>query len=144
MAKKRMRSKSRSERYGGDRVPAIFEDRDNGMILPPEYKAMEAKGIPLAGKITLDQYERLVHRGYDGDVVRRWTQYHADQELRKIGHAARPTTGKLPRTTQAGVGPALHGRDPAYLNSLPVCPHCNSPVRADRLQDHIGRVHGKA
>jgi hypothetical protein len=44
---------------------------------------MVTKGIPLAGKITLDQYERLVDLGYDGQVVMRWTAYHADKELRR-------------------------------------------------------------
>jgi hypothetical protein len=28
-------------------------------------------------------------------------------------------------------------------NGLAQCPHCPSPVRPDRLQDHIARVHGQ-
>src|SRR4051812_15958416 len=59
-------------------------DESTEPFVAPEYKAMATKGIPLAGKITLDQYERLLSLGYDGQVVMRWTAYHADQELRRV------------------------------------------------------------
>lgn len=70
-------------------------DENTEPFVAPEYKAMATKGIPLAGKITLAQYERLVRLGYDGDVVRRWTQYHAAQVLRKPS----PNAGSVSRDT---------------------------------------------
>src|SRR4051794_10283085 len=81
--------------HSGDESTEPFE--------APEYKAMATKGIPLAGKITLAQYDCLVSHGYDGAVVMRWTQYHAAQEIRKRNLSSRrPMPPKLkPKPTTA-------------------------------------------
>lgn len=50
----------------------------------PEYRAMNTKGIPLAGKISLKQYELLVRLGLDGDVIKAWTKYRAHQIISKL------------------------------------------------------------
>lgn len=58
-------------------------DENSLAFLAPEEKAADTKGLPLIGRISLDQFTVLVSNGYDGEVVRRWTRYHADQEIRR-------------------------------------------------------------
>jgi hypothetical protein len=72
---------------------------------------------------------------------------------------AAPPTAPEPQSTTASVPPPAqaHSRSqtqapnnsaPATISASPLpnglvqCPHCPSPVRPDRLQDHIARVHG--
>jgi len=50
-------------------------------VPPPEYRAMQTKGIPMADKITLKQYLYLLNLGCDGDQIKSWTRYHASQEI---------------------------------------------------------------
>lgn len=81
-------------------------DENTESFVAPEYKAMETKGIPLAGKITLAQYEELVSLGYDGDLVRKWTQYHADKELKKrsSGRTLEPSSVLRPLLSSTSSG----------------------------------------
>jgi hypothetical protein len=127
----------------GDKTGAGDENIES--FEAPEYKAMATKGIPLAGKITLDQYERLVGLGYDGQIVMRWTAYHADQELRRVspgGGAMRATSARRFSEGKSSFSKSWRPqRGVPHLASLPLCPHCHIPVRPDRLTKHLARVH---
>jgi hypothetical protein len=121
---------------------ASTSDGDAGYITAPEHKAMETKGIPLAAKITLAQYEELVHRGYDGEVVKRWTQYHAEQELGNFVRRQPKRRIRDLRGTQWRPRHQEASRDASISSTaLTVCPFCKTPVRADRLARHVSRVH---
>jgi hypothetical protein len=94
----------------------------------------------LVSKITLDQYEHLVGRGYDGDVVRRWTQHHAAQVLASGSRC----TARL-RQFQKGLIRSMaemkYRASNASRDTLPLCPHCKTPVREDRMAKHIKKIH---
>lgn len=61
-------------------------------IVAPEEKAAETCGRE-PGRATFEQIEALEKSGYDGEVVMRWTKYHADKELQK--HAARRRKSRM-------------------------------------------------
>ena len=102
---------------------------------------MATKGITLAGKITLHQFERLVEAGYEGETVMRWTKYRAAQEIEKVERGGGSKKAKTARGLRE-IQKLIDAERRAYLESLATCPYCQSPVRPDRLAKHIQRVHG--
>jgi hypothetical protein len=86
-----------SKKLFDEREARVSTANEGAPGTPPEYKAMETKGISGAGRLTLDQYHKLVSRGHDGDVVRRWTEYHAAHVLKETPGSSAQTAA--PQTT---------------------------------------------
>jgi hypothetical protein len=116
----------------------------------PEEKAAETRGQPLTGKITLDQYLTLVNHGYSGDEVRRWTAYHADQEIQRKQF-------RVEQSSPVGVHPRHDQMVQEQIEQLRlererkkaerqrirvVCPVCG--VKTGRLVKHMAKVHSQS
>ena len=130
----------RSVRFSNNCVPAYVDPRrinpsttggdDTAELVAPEEKAASTRGQVLTGKIRLDQYEILVDSHYDGNVVMRWTAYHADKVIREKNLKAR----RKPLSRSSGL---------AQQNTLTRCPICHHPVAQKNIQRHLRLVHGQ-
>jgi hypothetical protein len=112
----------------------------------PEEKAAETRGQPLTGKITLDQYLTLVEHGYSGDVVRRWTAYHADQEIRQKTLRVRTSPSPQPHSRyDLMVQQRAERRKAERLDrerQMPTCPVCGVKIaNPARVLKHVAKVH---
>lgn len=141
MAKRRKRGPVLNEVEGAE---STFAD-DTGPVQAPEYKAMQSKGIEGAERITLDQYEQLVKRGYNGDLIRRWTQHHAAKVLASGSLCMGPIReiqrqNRLRALDVIGRYRPVDSRIPKG-HWLAICPHCGVRVREHRMARHTRKVH---
>jgi hypothetical protein len=129
-------------------------------LVGPEEKTLASKGIERSGKATLEQYLALVDSGLDGDVVRRWTENHAAQEIAKRGlqveaarqqlgeskaHKRRPARIRPKELRQAAADSECRPRQGLEAQqTLFNCPVCRAELGTKpRLAKHLTMIHSR-
>lgn len=161
MKKRNQKHKKKAQYYEESALqddPRELGDLDSENIIGAEERTLASKYIEKSGKVTLPQYLALVGAGFDGDIVRRWTENHAareiekrkldvgttDQEAEKLEIQKRErqlleqaTKDRLHQEHQRRL--SLHRQDE---NGWPICPVCQVRVSTEqRLSKHLRKVH---
>jgi hypothetical protein len=125
-------------------------DLSSETLVGPEEKALATKGFEGSGRATLEQYLLLVGAGLEGDIVRRWTENHAAQEIAKRGLHLRRAGPQQVRASQqveplGSMTVGHSGRRGKPIVKWPSCPVCRANLKtAERLGRHMAKVHGRS
>jgi hypothetical protein len=132
----------------------LYKDNGADTIVGPEEKAAATRGQKYTGTHpTLQQTRLLVSRGFNGEIIRLWTEYHAQkvidedkspgqehlirnlEEQRRKAKAQKASNNKVSKN--AGSAKRVINTAPkASTKSKVQCPACRQMVPKDQLKKH--------